>query len=72
MDFWARGAFHRARRIAKGDAAPNVVRKAVRRVRSGQNGYEYEYSEGVGGDEYIQIPAVSIGPRKRRKKESKV
>lgn len=68
MDFWARGAFHRARRLAKADAAPNVVRKAARRVRNqlGNDEYEYEYSEGVGGDEYIQIPAVSIGPRKRR------
>ena len=68
MDFWARGAFHRARRIAKADAAPNVVRKAARRVRNqlGNDEYEYEYTTSEDQDEYIEIPAIVIGPRKRR------
>ena len=33
MDFWARGAFHRGRRIANGEVAPNFLRKAARRVQ---------------------------------------
>ena len=32
MDFWARGAFHRGRRLTRGEVAPNVLRKAGRRV----------------------------------------
>jgi len=32
VDFWARGAFHRGRRLARGEVAPNVLRKAGRRV----------------------------------------
>jgi hypothetical protein len=64
MDFWARGAFHRGRRLAKADAAPNVVRKAVRKNLGRNNGSEYNDLTGD-LDEYIQIPAVSIGPRRR-------
>jgi len=33
VDFWARGAFHRGRRIANGEVAPNFLRKAAFRIR---------------------------------------
>ncbi len=35
MDFWARGAFHRGRRLANGEVTPNFLRKAVRRAQRG-------------------------------------
>ena len=62
MDFWARGAFHRVRRLAKADAAPNVIRKAVRKNLRGRNTDTHNHQTGDG--EYIQLPKVSIGPRK--------
>ena len=62
MDFWARGAFHRGRRLAKADATPNVIRKAVRKNLRGRNADTHNRLSG--DDEYFQTPTVSIGPRK--------
>lgn len=64
MDFWARGAFHRGRRIANGELAPNVLRKAARRIRrTHANALEYEVEiESDDKDRYVPNTVVIHPP----------
>ena len=64
MDFWARGAFHRGRRIANGEVAPNVLRKAALRVRKTHtNTFEHEVEiESDDKDRYVPNTVVIHPP----------
>ncbi len=70
MDFWARGAFHRGRRLARGEVAPNVLRKAARRVQRTHETGEREYiTETDDKDRYVPNRVVIHPPRRNSKGE---
>ena len=64
MDFWSRGVFHRGRRIANGEVAPNVLRKAALRVRNTHtNTFEHEVEiESDDKDRYVPNTVVIHPP----------
>ena len=71
MDFWVRGAFHRARRIANGEVAPNVLRKAalrVRRTHTNALGHKVEI-ESDDKDRYVPNTVVIYPPRRNAEGE---
>ena len=71
MDFWARGAFHRGRRIANGEVAPNFLRKAARRVqRAHVRGREEEVTiESDDKERYVPNTVVIHPPRRNAEGE---
>ena len=71
MDFWARGAFFRGRRIANGEVAPNVLRKAALRVfRTQVNGLEHEVEiESDDKDRYVPNRVVIHPPTRNAEGE---
>lgn len=70
MDFWARGAFHRGRRLTRGEVAPNVLRKAARRVQRAHETGEREYIiESDDKDRHIPNTVVIHPPRRNSKGE---
>ena len=71
MDFWVRGAFHRARRIANGEVAPNFLRKAALRVRrTHTNTLEHEVEiESDDKDRYVPNRVVIHPPTRNAEGE---
>ena len=71
MDFWARGAFHRGRRIANGEVAPNFLRKAAFRIRrTHTNALECEVEiESDDKDRYVPNTVVIYPPRRNAEGE---
>ena len=70
MDFWARGAFHRGRRLTRGEVAPNVLRKAARKVQRSHGVSDREYiTETDDKDRYVPNRVVIHPPRRNSKGE---
>ena len=72
MDFWVRGAFHRGQRLARGEVAPNVLRKAGRRVIKTHNVDRSKHEVIIKSDDkdrYIPNRVVIHPPRRNSEGE---
>ncbi len=69
MDFWARGALHRGRRIANGKIAPNALRKAMLRIRRTRSNTLEHDVESNDKDRYVPNTVVIHPPTRNAEGE---